>query len=271
MSGRPFDWTQCERRYYTVSQVIRCWCEIPSERDLKLDPKTILPVSNPKHPLIESRTRLLVEAIKIGQLPSTEHRMGPQPRRTLSWPYCIVFHEDLKRWFEQYQARERPRFLFWKDDPIRSAVLSNKAAAWWMRGHQWSSRQAAWLFSGCDPTQIDARIDLTEEARTVLHEITHLRGPDCARDWDKWHPAKWFKAALDAKIAIPDALWDGVVEAWRPNCASPGTASRPYGAARMTPRAGGIASRSIAGAGWRRRSNEHRTRCRARRAPSRTP
>lgn len=94
--------------------------------------------------------------------------------------------------------------------------MSKEAAAWWMRGHQWTSRQAAWLFSGRDPKQIDARIDLTGEAHTVLHEITHVSGPDCARHWDQWRPVEWFKVALDAKIAIPDALWEGL-EVWRPN------------------------------------------------------
>lgn len=73
-----FDWKGRARPYYTFAQITCNWCEILDDRGLMREPKTALPVSHPRYPLVAKRARLLREAINSGQLPAIEKRMGPR-------------------------------------------------------------------------------------------------------------------------------------------------------------------------------------------------
>lgn len=112
------DWEALERPQYTLARVVRYWCALPDSHKMLLDRRTLLPLPDPAHPLVEVRTLILQDALGRGYLPYVvtdpdwhEQREGPAP-----WRIREVRHDDLKRWFTAYRAPERPAFLFWRED-----------------------------------------------------------------------------------------------------------------------------------------------------------
>jgi hypothetical protein len=110
------DWALHEKPTFTVAEIIRHWCELPDDFNLKTDPKDGLPVDHHEFPLIKVRTDLVMGAIRRKTLDAESS--GPAycfGFESIPWNSVVVPAGRMRYWFVS-SPRENPSFLFWREN-----------------------------------------------------------------------------------------------------------------------------------------------------------